>query len=396
MARVSALHFSLHPHDQAFPLTPFALWSERAILIQKQGTMPERETSERAGADSRFAKRVLLAVVVVLAAAGLVTLIWFSFNLWLVLFSGILFAIFLQGIGRFISRRLRIPHPWSLFVGLVLVFGLLTLAGWLLAKPVPEQFQELQKRLPEAVDRTRTQLQDFPPTRNLLQQLPSGAQIGAASSQITQKALGFFRGTFEGLAGLLLVFFLGLYLALSPDTYLDGFAALFPKRNRWRIKEVFGELGHTLQNWLLGQFLSMAVVGILIAIGLSIVGVPLSLVLGMIAGILDFIPIFGPILAAIPAVLLGFTHSPLHALYVVLVFVAANQIEGHLLIPLIQKHTVSLPPALTVFALTLLGTLFGFMGLLLATPLTATAMILVKRFYIEDVLGDKQEAADSD
>jgi predicted PurR-regulated permease PerM len=158
---------------------------------------------------------------------------------------------------------------------------------------------------------------------------------------------------------------------------------------------VFKELGCLLQSWLLGQFLSMTVVGILIAVGLSIIGIPLSLVLGIIAGILDFIPIFGPIIAAIPAVLLGFTHSPLHALYVVLVFVAANQIEGHLLIPLIQKHTVSLPPALTVFALTLLGTLFGFMGLLLATPLTATAMVLVKRFYIEDVLGDRQEAEDS-
>jgi predicted PurR-regulated permease PerM len=357
--------------------------------------MAEREHTSRADADSRFAKRLLFTVLVVLATAGLVTLIWFSFNLWLVLFASILFAIFLHSLGHFVTRFLRIPHPWSLFTGLLLFLGLLVLAGWLLAKPVPEQFQELQKRIPEAVDRTRTQLESFPLTHNLLDQLPSGAQISAASSQITQKALGFFRGTFEGLAGLLLIFFLGLYLALSPETYIDGFAALFPKGTRSRIKMVFKELGCVLQSWLLGQFLSMTVVGILIAVGLSIVGIPLSLVLGIIAGILDFIPIFGPIIAAIPAVLLGFTHSPLHALYVVLVFVAANQIEGHLLIPLIQKHTVALPPALTVFALTLLGTLFGFMGLLLATPLTATAMVLVKRFYIEDVLGDRQEAVDS-
>jgi predicted PurR-regulated permease PerM len=208
-----------------------------------------------------------------------------------------------------------------------------------------------------------------------------------------QKAMDFFRGTFVGLAGLLLIFFLGLYLALDPETYIKGFTSLFPRERRQRIRDVFQELGGVLQSWLVGQFLSMAVVGILIAVGLAIVGVPLALVLGVIAGILDFIPIFGPILAAIPAVLLGFTQSPLHAAYVVLVFVAANQVEEHLLIPIIQKHTVSLPPALTVFALTLLGTLFGFLGLLLATPLTASLMVLVNRFYVEDVLGDGQDTA---
>jgi predicted PurR-regulated permease PerM len=350
--------------------------------------MPERDTRENG-----FTRRVLIAVGVVIAAAGLITLVWFAFNLWLVLFAAILFAIFLRSLSNLVTRFLRVPQPWSLFLTVALLLGTMSLGGWLLARPIADQFQELTKRLPEAIDRTKAQLDRFPLTKNF--EMPSGSELSSAGGKVSGKLMGIFRGTFEGITGILLIFFLGIYLAVSPDMYLDGFTTLFPKRKRRRIKQVLGELGGVLQSWLLGQFLSMAVVGILIVIGLSIVGVPLSLVLGVIAGILDFVPIFGPIIAAIPAVLLGFTISPMHAFYVVLVFVAANQIESHLLIPLIQEHTVSLPPALTVFALTLLGTLFGFLGLLLATPLTATSMLLVKRFYIEDVLGDKQEPMDS-
>lgn len=340
-----------------------------------------------------FTSRVLIAVALVVATAGLITLFWFAFNLWLVLFAAILFSIFLRSLGNLVTRFLRIPQPWSMFLALAVLLGSATLGGWLLAKPIAEQFQELTTRLPEALDRARAQLEKFPLTRNF--EMPSGKELSSASGQISTKILGIFRGTFEGIAAVVLIFFLGIYLALSPDLYLNGFVALFPKKKRSRIKEVLQELGGVLQHWLLGQLVAMTVVGILIMIGLSIVGVPLALVLGLIAGLLDFIPIFGPIVAAIPAALLGFTISPMHALYVVIVFVAANQIESHLLIPLVQKHTISLPPALTVFSLTLLGTLFGFLGLFLAMPLTATAVLLVKRLYIEDVLGDREDDSDS-
>lgn len=343
--------------------------------------MATGDTRERS-----FTSRVLTTVAVVVAAVGLIALTWFAFNLWLVLFAAILFAIFLRSLGNVVTRFLHIRQPWSMFLALAVLLGSATLGGWLLAKPIAEQFQELTTRLPEAFDRAKAQFEKFSLTKNF--KMPSGAELNSAGGKISAKILGIFRGTFEGIAAVLLIFFLGIYLALSPDLYLNGFVTLFPKRKRPRIKGVLLELGGVLQNWLLGQFIAMAVVGVLIVIGLSIVGVPLPLVLGLIAGLLDFVPIFGPIIAAIPAALLGFTISPMHALYVVLVFVVANQIESHLLIPLVQKHSVSLPPALTVFTLTLLGTLFGFLGLFLAMPLTATAVLLVKRFYIEDVLGD--------
>lgn len=133
----------------------------------------------------------------------------------------------------------------------------------------------------------------------------------------------------------------------------------------------------------------MVVVGILIGGGLKLFGVPLPVALGVLAGLFDFIPIIGPLFSAIPAVLLAFLIGPWHALYVVLLYLLVNTvIESHLLVPLIQRYTVSLPPALTVLALVLMGALFGFLGVLLAIPLAATLLVLVKMAYVQDVLGD--------
>jgi predicted PurR-regulated permease PerM len=186
----------------------------------------------------------------------------------------------------------------------------------------------------------------------------------------------------------LVVLFLGIYLAFSPVTYINGLLSLLPMSKRHSGRQILGEAGHKLRLWIIGQIISMTAVGVLIGLGLLIVGIPVPLVIGVVAGLLDIIPIFGPIVAAIPAILLGFTVTPMHALYAVLVFIAVNQAESHLLVPLIQRYSVLLPPALTVFALLLMGSLFGFWGLLLAAPITATLLVFIKRIYSEPVLHD--------
>ena len=137
----------------------------------------------------------------------------------------------------------------------------------------------------------------------------------------------------------------------------------------------------------------MAVVGLITTIGLWLLGIPLASTLGLITGLFEFAPFIGPILAAVPAVLIAFTQSPMDALYVIILYIAIQQIEGYLITPYVQKRAVDLPPALTIFAQLLMGVLFGLFGLLLATPLVAASMVIVRMAYIEDVLGDHGETS---
>jgi predicted PurR-regulated permease PerM len=281
-----------------------------------------------------------------------------------------------------LSRYTRLPDGWSVLVVLMALAGCFGLAGWWLATPLTQEALELQQRLPQAMHDLQRNMHAMGLDRFVPQHLPSG-------SQIVTNAMTVFSVTLESIITALVVFFLGIYLAFAPQTYVDGMMALFPMAQRQHARRILAQTAATLRRWIVGQIMSMTAVGGLIVLGLYISGIPVPLVLGFLGGLLDVIPIFGPIFAAVPAILLGFTVSPWHAVYAMLVFVAANQIEAHLLIPLIQRYSVALPPALTVFALLLMGSLFGFWGVLLAAPITATIVILVERLYVGDILGDR-------
>lgn len=158
-------------------------------------------------------------------------------------------------------------------------------------------------------------------------------------------------------------------------------------RRRLRGREVLDEIGVTLSKWLVGKAYSMVAAGVMTAVGLSLLGVPLALLLGIIAGLLDFIPYVGPLMAGVPALLIAFSDSPAQALYVLL-FSAVQLVQGYLLEPLIDQHTVALPPALTITMQVTFGAVFGMAGVALATPMTAVLVVLVAMLYVQDVLGD--------
>jgi predicted PurR-regulated permease PerM len=207
--------------------------------------------------------------------------------------------------------------------------GCFGLAGWWLTTPLTQEALELQQRLPQAMHDLQRNMHAMGLDRFVPQHLPSG-------SQIVTNAMTVFSVTLESIITALVVFFLGIYLAFAPQTYVDGMMALFPMAQRQHARRILAQTAATLRRWIVGQIMSMTAVGGLIVLGLYISGIPVPLVLGFLGGLLDVIPIFGPIFAAVPAILLGFTVSPWHAVYARLVFVAANQIEAHLLIPLIQ------------------------------------------------------------
>jgi len=245
---------------------------------------------------------------------------------------------------------------------------------------------------------------------------PSGAQAGAAPQaptandssgkpkagpstslrqNIGKKLVGsvhylfpFLTSTFETLAGLLLILMMSVYIGSDPKTYKNGLLHLFPKRKRERMDEVMSEMSTMLRKWLVTQLIAMLVIGAASTLALLLLGVKAPFALGIIAGLLEFIPTIGPILSAVPAIAMGFLDSPEKALYVALAYLGIQQLENHLLIPLLMKGGMDLPPVLTIVTQGLMALLFGFLGLLIAVPLLAAVMVPVKMLYVEDALGD--------
>jgi predicted PurR-regulated permease PerM len=254
-------------------------------------------------------------------------------------------------------------------------------------RAVAQQFAELAQEMPRSLGKLREQLQQSEWGTWLIQQSPDSAeQLPVSSEEVTSFISSAASSLGNGLLAILIVLFVALYLAIDPHTYAAGLVRLFPVDKRPRAREVFGEVEQTLEWWLVGKFLSMFVVAVLTYVGLLLIGVPLALALTVIAGLLTFVPNFGPILSALPAILLAFVSSPMTAAYVALLYLAVQTVESYLITPLIQQRTVSLPPALTIVAQVAMGVLLGAGGVILATPLTAAALVIVRRVYIQDTL----------
>jgi predicted PurR-regulated permease PerM len=200
---------------------------------------------------------------------------------------------------------------------------------------------------------------------------------------------GFFWSAGGVIINAILVLFIGIYMAVSPGLYVDNTIRLFPIRRRKRMRQVVSALGVALRWWLLGRAASMLVVGILTALGLWIAGVPQPLALALIASLLAFIPFMGPVLGAIPAILVALVESPVKVLYVILVFSIVQILENYFITPLIQQRAVSMAPALLITVQIIMAVLFGGLGVLLATPIAVVIIVLIQMLYIHDVLGDR-------
>ncbi|MDB5795059.1 MAG: family transporter [Noviherbaspirillum sp.] len=306
----------------------------------------------------------------------------------LLFFACVLFAILLNGASRKFERWLHLSHYWALALVLALSALVFGLGGWLMAPQIVEQSNELFKTVPQTFDRLLEQLEQYGMVRNLIGQLPPADELAAQASDYIARAGIVFSGALGVIGNIAIILFVGIYLAAQPGVYIRGVVTLVPKPGRPRAYKVMHELGETLSQWLLGKLISMVVVGVATAIGMNLLDVPLALVLGIIAGLLDFIPYIGPIMAAVPAILLGLSHGPEQGMYIALFFIGLQLAEGYLLQPLVERKTVSLPPALTIAAQVLLGALFGLAGVALATPLVAVITVLVIMLYVQDALKD--------
>ncbi len=222
------------------------------------------------------------------------------------------------------------------------------------------------------------------------------AKLGAQMSGASRFLFPFLSSTLAVFGGILLIIFLSIYIGAEPAMYRSGLMHLFPRRARKRADEVLAAMAVALRKWLVTQLIAMAVIGGVTTIALLILRVKAAFALGLLAGLFEFIPTVGPILSAVPAVAMGFLDSPEKALIIGAVYIGIQFLENHLLIPLLMRGGVDLPPALTVITQALMALVFGFIGLMVAVPLLAAAMVPIKMLYVHDVVGDRVEVLGDD
>lgn len=317
--------------------------------------------------------------------------VWALRDILLLLFSAVVIACVLQGAGNAVRRVTRLG-PYTSLISVILVTGL-ALGGllWWRGSAIFIQADEISQQLRTQLARIWSELQNSPWGSILAQQLQiAGKSLRAG---LTGYVTGVV-GSVLGIGGTLVVTVAtAIFLAASPQLYLEGSLRLLPMAWRPRGREVAGELGATLRLWFVGQLIDMLIVGLLLGLGLLLMGSPLPLSLALLAALLNFVPYIGALAGAMPAVLVALAQSPALAAWVALLFLTIQLLEGNVIAPWIQKRTVSLPPALTILSQTVLGTLFGLIGLIVATPLIAVLLVAVRMIYVEGFLERESKQA---
>lgn len=346
--------------------------------------MEQQNSSKRT-----FTHRIFIIVgIVILATIFLLSFGYFSY-VFLLVFAGILLAVFLLGLAGWLSAYTSLSTGWSLMVVVLLLFEIWTIISLWLGPTIANSFDQLIKIIPQAVDH----LQGFINRHDALGRLLE--HFRQQDQSIMQDMFARIAGVFSTLVGLvtgiLIILANGLYFSVEPKVYTNGIIYLLPHTERERARTVFDELGHALRWWLAGRIASMIVVGVLTWIGLLLLGIPSAPALAFFATIITFIPNLGPLLSAVPAVLIGWLQGPMMALYVILLYISIQTVESYFITPLIQRKTILLPPALILTIQLAMGFAFGILGLLLATPLAVVVLVLVQMLYVEDILGDQAD-----
>jgi predicted PurR-regulated permease PerM len=353
-----------------------------AELFDATNVFRRMQTRTEARPLAGFCYRVLIAVGIV----ALAVLAWRLSGVFILVFGGILLAAALRALTNFAVSYAHLPPRLALVLVVLTLLAGLVLAFWLIGAQVSAQVQELIKILPDALARTRGWLEKSTLGSALLSY---GESIADGGGDALSGVAKFASGTFGALTDFIVILFLGLYLAAEPNLYRNGTLRLIPLEGRERAAAALDASGRALRKWLIGQLSAMAAVGVLTFIALKILGMPLALSLALIAALLEFVPFLGPIVSAVPAVLVAFTVSPTAALYVAIAYLVIHQLEGNVVMPIVQRLAVALPPALGIASVVVFGWLFGLAGVLFAVPLMVVVVALVDTLYVEGALEGK-------
>jgi predicted PurR-regulated permease PerM len=300
----------------------------------------------------------------------------------------ILLSIILSAPVNYLARR-GWPRTWGVIAVIAAIGGLFWLLGLALVPAVETQSREFAKAFPMILDEAlvlANQAQSFFGLGTQIGLNPEsfsklGREVLTGSTVSTAAGVGLTAATVVSLAAV--VFISTIYLVIRPEPWVNGFVSLFPAGWRQRTREVLQTLYQTVQRWFLGQLAAMTFIAVFWAISLSLIGVPFALLIGIFSGLISFIPYVGALISVVVPVLLALISDPFSAVWVIVAFIIIQQIEGNLLQPIVMSRAVHLHPALVVFAILVMGTLFGIVGVFLAVPLVAALQVLVRELWVQ-------------
>ena len=322
----------------------------------------------------RFQRSVLFIIIAIFA------LIYLFSPVFVVVFGALLLAILLSLLARPIKRRLKLRNWASLTLAGLLLFGLVGTAVYLFGTKLVLDIQEVLARMENAQQAIRAELLRSPLGSLVL------SQFGFSGIPITQILTSLFTISTSVMAAVIMSVIAGIYLAAQPKLYLNGFLTLFPPEWRANAEDAARSVGNALVLWFEGQFISMLLIGLLSALATWAIGLPSPFALGFIAGMTEFIPYVGPLLAAVPAILVASTLGLQPILWTALAYLAIHTVEGNLVAPLVQRQMVYIPPAVMILGIAAIGFIFGAVAIIFAAPMTVVLFVLIKKLYVRDFL----------
>lgn len=325
-------------------------------------------------------------------------ILWQIRNVLMLIFAAVVIATALNTLAAKIQSLGKISRSGSISLAIALLFGILTLALWLVVPPFADQFQQLTTLFPKGIDRFSAWLDALretappsvvpyiPDVESLIPQLQT--QIQPLANRFLSGSFTIVSGTLGGILNMLLVLILTLMFLAEPEPYRKAFIRCFPSFYRSRISKILDKCAEALKGWMIGVLFNMLVIGGMSGIGLFCLGIPLPLANGIFAGLLTFLPNIGAALSIVPPIALALLdeNAPWKPIAVFALYFIIQQLETNLLTPYVMAQQVALLPAITLMSQVFFATFFGFLGLILALPLTVVGQVWLQEILIKDVL----------
>jgi predicted PurR-regulated permease PerM len=325
-----------------------------------------------------FVKRAFI----VLAIALVPVLVWYLFDVILITIGAFLISQLLRMGAEPFKRWLKLPQSISLTLSGLLILAILAGVGYLFGTRMAGELQDVMQRAASGQNSIVNAIQGSQLGKLMLEHIQSGGISAEALPRVFTVSASF-------LAGVVVMVIAGVFFAAQPDLYREGLIQIFPPRWHANAEETTEDIAKALRLWLVGQLIQMVIIGVLSTLAVWLIGLPSPLALGLIAGIAEFIPYLGPIIAAIPAVLVAATGGFHMVIWTVVAYILIHQAEGHLIMPSIQRYLIYIPPAVILIGIAAIGSLFGALAITLASPIAVILFVLAKKLYIRDTLGEQ-------
>lgn len=330
----------------------------------------------RIAPERRFIRETIIAIALI----ALALLLWRVQQALLIGFGGVIVATIILSLARPLSRFTRLPHTGAVALAALAILAFLSVAVWVIWPSSSMQLGELVDQLPQALGELEDRIGGVIPESAF----PAGEMMQQAAGKLGQ----WSGAAVAGVSTLVLVLLAGVFLAASPEMYRRGTVRLFPPRQQARVAHGLTCAGLGLRAWVLGQLVAMLVIGAGVTLGAWAIGLPAPLALGLIAGLLEFVPVVGPIAAAVPALVLAATIGMSTVLWTAALYVGLQQVESNLLMPLIERSVANVPPAVFLLSFVAFGALFGIAGVILSAPLAVVGMVLLHELYVKPLNGE--------